>query len=101
MNSQSYNTLSIPSSERTDTDNAIPTVSHKMIAHLAGLGWIGKSCLLVTPDKGSRERFSNLLTNAPLKPVKVMMKVRCSDCMIYTNICPAKAIKGKIYISGD
>jgi epoxyqueuosine reductase QueG len=101
LNSKSFDTLPIPASERTDIDNAIPTVSHKMIAHLAGLGWIGKSCLLVTPDNGPRVRFSSLLTNAPLKSKKLIMENRCGDCMMCTNICPAKAIKGKAYIYGE
>jgi epoxyqueuosine reductase len=101
LNSLSYNTLPIPSSERTDIDNAIPTVSHKMIAHLAGLGWIGKSCLLITPDNGPRVRFSSLLTNAPLKTSHNTITERCGNCTICTDICPAKAINGKSYLSGE
>ena len=101
INSRGHKTLPIPAAERTDMDNAIPTVSHKMIAHLAGLGWIGKSCLLVTPDDGPRVRFSTLLTNAPLSPGDTVYEQKCGDCTMCTDICPAKAIKGKNFKESD
>jgi epoxyqueuosine reductase QueG len=34
---------------------------------LAGLGWIGKSCSLISPHFGPRLRLVTVLTNAPLK----------------------------------
>ena len=48
-----------------DSDNRSP-LSHKTVATRAGLGWIGKNCLLVTPQYGSAVRISSLLTDAPL-----------------------------------
>ena len=49
-----------------DSDNRSP-LPHKTVATRAGLGWIGKNCLLVTPQYGSAVRISSLLTDAPLK----------------------------------
>ena len=43
-------------------------LSHKLVAHLAGLGRIGRSCLLLTPGAGPRVRLATVLTNAPLDP---------------------------------
>lgn len=94
LNALGYDTLPIPSSERTDNENAIPTVSHKMIAHLAGLGWIGKNCLLITPNHGPRLRLISLLTNAPFKVTGTPAEQQCHDCRKCVDICPAKAIKG-------
>jgi len=37
-------------------------ISNKLPPHLAGLGWIGKSCLLVTPEHGPRVRWVTVLT---------------------------------------
>jgi epoxyqueuosine reductase len=100
LNGNGHRTLPIPAAERTDLDRAIPTVSHKMIAHLAGLGWIGKNCLLITPQYGPRIRFVSLLTHAPLRPAKKAM-VKCGPCMECVNICPVKAIKGVNYKPGE
>ncbi|OHD29218.1 MAG: 4Fe-4S ferredoxin [Spirochaetes bacterium GWD1_27_9] len=94
LNNKGYDTLPIPSAERTDIENAIPTVSHKMIANLAGLGWIGKNCLLITPEHGPRLRLISLLTNAPLEITGSLMKQRCNNCTECVKICPANAIEG-------
>jgi len=42
------------------------TFQHKTAATLAGLGWIGKCALLVTPDFGPAVRWASVLTDAPL-----------------------------------
>jgi epoxyqueuosine reductase len=101
LNSKGYRTLPIPAAQRSDIDNAIPPVSHKMIAHIAGLGWIGKNCLLITEKHGPRVRFSSLLTNAPLKTKNSPMEQKCGTCMKCVKACPAEAIKGRNYIAGE
>ncbi len=52
-----FRALPLPASLRVDDERICALFSHKMAAHLAGLGWIGKSCLLVTPDRGPRVRW--------------------------------------------
>jgi len=69
---------------------------HKLTAHLAGLGWIGKNCLLVTSEFGPRVRLTSVLTNAPL-PTREPKEDRCEDCDLCAQICPANAIKGKTF----
>jgi epoxyqueuosine reductase QueG len=96
-----YRALPIPAAERTDTENAIPTVSHKMVAHIAGLGWIGKNCLLVTPEYGPRIRLSSILTNAPLLVTNNLLEQKCNTCKACVEICPVTAIKGKNYQFGE
>ena len=68
---------------------------HKTVATRAGLGWIGKSALLVTEKYGSMVRISSILTNAPLKTAKPINKSKCEDCLICTDACPAGAVLGK------
>ncbi len=69
--------------------------SHKLAAHLAGLGWIGRSCLLVTPEYGPRVRWATILTDAPL-PSGIPMENGCDDdCGFCTTICPAQAFTGR------
>ncbi|MBN1779727.1 epoxyqueuosine reductase [bacterium] len=101
LTQKGYRTLPIPASERTNEAEAIPTVSHKMIAHIAGLGWIGKNCLLITPDHGPRVRFVSLLTDAPVNGTDNPIEQRCHECDACVNICPSKAIKGINYETGS
>lgn len=50
---------------RKDEDWRTP-LPHKTVATRAGLGWIGKNCLLITREYGGAVRLSSLLTDAPL-----------------------------------
>ena len=61
-----YSSLPIPASRIVDSERICGSFPHKLGAHLAGLGWIGKSCLLVTPMDGPRVRWASILTDAPL-----------------------------------
>jgi epoxyqueuosine reductase QueG len=97
LNRKNYRTLPIVVAETTNEEEAMPTISHKMIAHIAGLGWIGKSCLLVTPQHGPRVRFITVLTNAPLEGTDNPLEQRCNNCMECMKICPSQAIKGINY----
>lgn len=101
LNKLSYKTLPIAASETTNKAEAITTISHKMIAHIAGLGWIGKNCLLITPGHGPRVRFISLLTNAPVQAKDDQMIQKCNECMKCVEICPVQAIKGKNYKAGE
>ncbi len=67
---------------------------HKTVAVRAGLGWIGKSALFVTEEYGSAVRLSSILTDAPVIPGEPITVPKCGNCMICTNSCPGKAIRG-------
>ena len=101
LNQQGYRTLPIAAANRTDEENALPTVSHKMVAHIAGLGWIGKNCLLITPKHGPRLRLISILTEAPLATLNNPLEQRCEECNECTDICPVGAIKGRNYKLGE
>ena len=70
---------------------------HKTVATRAGLGWIGKSCLLVTEQYGSAVRLSSLLTNAPLPCDLPITQSRCGECSVCVDHCPAKALTGTLW----
>lgn len=71
------------------------SLSHKLAAHLAGLGWIGKSCLLITPEYGPRIRWGTVLTNAPLPAsASPLIPQQCGDCRECVDICPQRAFTG-------
>jgi len=89
--------LSVPPGKTMDTDKHYGLFSHKMAANLAGLGWIGKSCLLVTPDRGPRVRWGTILTNAPLSPGKPIQAEHCGTCTLCVEGCPANAFTGQAF----
>jgi len=67
LNNVGFKAFPIPGSTPYNFDNLTGIISHKLVAHLAGSGWIGKSCLLLTEEFGPRVRFVSILTDAPLK----------------------------------
>lgn len=77
--------------------------SHKMAATRAGLGWIGKTDLMVTEKFGPRVRFVSVLlkdciqkNGIPIEKFVVpIIKSRCGSCNICIKLCPAKAGSGK------
>ena len=76
------------------------TLPHKTIATRAGIGWIGKSALLITNKFGSALRLSSILTDAPLLTAQPINTSNCGNCMICTKACPANAISGKPWVVG-
>jgi epoxyqueuosine reductase QueG len=88
-----YKAYAVPASQTVDSDKLTGVFSHKLAANLAGLGWIGKSCLLITPSYGPRVRFATILTDAPLKAGSSIGE-KCNDCRGCVDICPVKAFSG-------
>ncbi|MBP1929963.1 epoxyqueuosine reductase QueG [Methanolinea mesophila] len=89
-----YRALPVGASKRTDDAKICGPVSHKLAARLAGLGWIGRSCLLITPEHGPRVRWVSVLTDAPLAPTGRAIEGRCGECRECVNACPARAFTG-------
>ena len=84
---------------RPDASRTTP-LPHKTVAVRAGLGWIGKNCLLVTPEYGSAVRISSLLTNAPLACDAPVTRSRCGACRLCVDACPAGALTGALWQAG-
>jgi epoxyqueuosine reductase len=82
----------IPASEIVDETNLLGNISHKAVARMAGLGWQGKSLLLITPEYGPRVRLVTVLTDMPLTPDQPIIN-RCGNCLECVQVCPASAIK--------
>ena len=97
---EGFRAYMIPASSMLNNGKLEATFSHKVAANLAGLGWIGKNCLLITPEFGPRVRFATVLTDAHLATGNPI-KNRCGDCMKCTEICPSKAILGRAFSSDE
>ena len=87
-----YNALPIAASQIIDWEKQIAHVSHKKVAQLAGLGWIGRNNLLVNSESGSRFRLVTVLTDMPLEYGEPL-PFSCKDCTKCVSVCPAGAIK--------
>jgi epoxyqueuosine reductase QueG len=96
-----YRALPVPASQMVDSQRLCGIFSHKMGAHLAGLGWIGKSCLLVTPQVGPRVRWATVLTDAPLAMTGTPMDIGCGTCQRCVEICPSQAFTGEPFRKQD
>jgi epoxyqueuosine reductase len=97
LQKEGYRSMPVPASDRVDDERVCAMFSHKMAAHMAGLGWIGKSCLLVTPQYGPRVRWTTVLTDYPFSHVGTPMDPRCGNCEECVNACPMAAFTGRMF----
>jgi len=62
---------------------------HKTAATSAGLGWIGKTALFVSPDFGPAVRLATVFTDLALTPGEPLRDGRCGTCRACVDACPA------------
>lgn len=67
-------------------------VHAKAAATLAGLGWIGKQTLCITPTLGPHVRWCSVITDALLPPDEPFTEDLCGDCDLCVRACPTGAI---------
>lgn len=79
---------------KLDRTQWITPLPHKTIATRAGIGWIGKNCLLVTQEYGAAIRISSLITDAPLECNQPIDASKCGECCLCVKACPAQALTG-------
>lgn len=75
----------------------LPVFPHKVTATRAGLGWIGKSTLLVTPEFGPRLRLGTILLAEGLNADAPVTESRCGECNRCARACPNGAIKDRLW----
>lgn len=63
----------------------------KPIAAAAGLGWQGKSTILIEPKRGTWSFLANIVTSLEL-PTDEKVKDRCGSCTRCLDVCPTRAI---------
>ncbi len=100
-----YKCLAIPPdslrADKSFVSRLYPLFPHKTAATCAGLGWIGKSGLLVNERYGPRMSWATVLTSAPFKTSdRPIYCSRCGDCGNCVKICPVEAIDGGEWVRG-
>ena len=83
-----------------DADTIRTPFPYKTAATRAGLGWVGKSALLVTPEYGGAVRLTVILTDAPLETDAPITESRCGACHACADVCPGKAIRNVLWHPG-
>jgi len=98
LKARGHRTLAIPpDSDRkkgTFISKLYSLFNHKMAATSAGLGWIGKNGLLISPGHGPRLSLATVLTDAPMRPDVPIENCLCGDCALCIEHCPSQAITG-------
>ncbi len=84
-----------PTNERGYYVNLSTHLPHKTVATRAGLGWIGKTALLITEKYGSAIRLTSVLTDVIFDTGTPIEKSNCGSCMICVNECPGIAATGQ------
>ena len=85
----------VPSSQIVDWTAYRGHISHKAVARMAGLGWIGRSNLLVNPVHGARVRYATVLTDLVL-PYDKPIDGDCEGCRRCVVACPGQAIGDEV-----
>ena len=68
---------------------------HKTIAHLAGIGYMGKNNLLINEKYGCAFSMCTVLTDAPITTEKYPPALsKCGDCRICKQVCSDNAVLG-------
>lgn len=84
--------VAVPASQIIRSKPMRGHVSHKLLAWAAGLGFYGRSTLLVHPVYGARMRYVSVLTNAPFEAGRPI-EAGCGNCRACIAVCPAQAIR--------
>lgn len=96
------NNIYRPEPDGTDAINRVvmvPDFSHRYAAVAAGLGRLGWSGNLMTPQFGSAVFLGSVLTSAVLEATPLLEEDPCDKCKLCTTVCPVDMIDKKQSVS--
>ncbi|MEE9400019.1 MAG: hypothetical protein V3V23_07100 [Dehalococcoidales bacterium] len=77
----------------------VPDFSHRYAAVASGLGWLGWSGNVITPQFGSAVYLASVLTSAELQADPLLEENPCDQCKLCTTVCPVEMISKKETVS--
>jgi epoxyqueuosine reductase len=91
LEEKGHRSLIIHTDEEFDPVARMGFMSLKVLAKEAGLGWQGRSLLIISPDYGPLHRLVAVLTDMPLEADKPIPN-QCGDCSSCVDECPVGAL---------
>ena len=91
LEAQQKRALAIPASQIINWEHRKGHVSHIVLGNTAGLGYIGRSGLLIHPVHGAHVRYISVLTDLDFEPDEPTT-FTCGKCKACIAVCPAQAI---------
>jgi epoxyqueuosine reductase QueG len=82
----------VSASKVIDRQHQRGEVSHRHLAALLGMGWIGKHGLLVTSQWGPALRLTTLLVDRPVEPSAKLPVGKCGSCKACIDACQVDAL---------
>jgi epoxyqueuosine reductase len=73
-------------------------LAERYYAQKAGLGFVGKNCMLITPEFGSWVFLSGFITTMEFVPDTPMAN-QCGECTKCIPACPGKAFEGPFILN--
>jgi epoxyqueuosine reductase QueG len=96
-----FNAVALEPTLKKLPENLATALPHKMVATRAGLGWVGKSNLLITEKYGSAVRLVSVLTDAPIETAEPINESGCGQCNECVIHCPAGVLLGEHWRPGQ
>ncbi len=91
LEERGYRALTVHPDDESDPINRMGLMSLKVLAKGAGLGWQGRSLLIVSPEYGPIHRWIAVLTDMDLKANELVPN-QCGDCSLCIDMCPERAL---------
>lgn len=91
LEKRKFNSLIIHTEDEIDPVNRMGLLSLKVLAKGAGLGWQGRSLLIISPEYGPIHRWIAVLTNMDLIADRSLTNL-CGDCFLCVDRCPYDAL---------
>ncbi|HET6475650.1 MAG TPA: epoxyqueuosine reductase [Thermoleophilia bacterium] len=84
----------------TGASNGSKPFPHKTAATSAGLGWIGKTALFISPEFGPAVRLTTVFTDLDLPAGEPVVASRCGTCRDCVDACPAGCGRDVVWRAG-
>ncbi|NVM19326.1 MAG: epoxyqueuosine reductase [Candidatus Lokiarchaeota archaeon] len=91
LEERGYRQLIIHTEDEFDPIRRLGFMSLKILAKTAGLGWQGRSLLIISREYGPLHRLIAILTDLPLQTNQIIEN-ECGTCRICIDSCPKNAL---------